>query len=464
MHKNESTQRDSLELRIISHACAITKCNEKKLIFDPWLSGKVFNNGWELKNEIDIKTISEQKINYVYISHEHPDHFHVPTLKALNDSWNPTFLIQKTNDRRVSTFIRKVLGKEVIELADGKELRLSKQMSIRIYSHGHMDSFALVKLGRCNILNINDCVLKSKESLNHLRSRLPAGMQIDILMSQYSFASYQGNRNEGKQIYKASAQHLEWIKQRENFFKPLMFIPFASGINWCSTENSYLNEYSVKYKDALKAITQSLTPNDQSQINVKDVLVSRGQQEDHSRLSRQTNETAKANSSTLNINAKEELLNVSKKLKEARKTLNKQNAYLAIPAMHLAGILGLLNPIRINLEEKNGETINLLLYPGLRLKKEHKRPPKDDRIQSEITMSLDSLKYSIENQFGAETLWVNSRFQIDKGSPKDFFKHFYPSIMSNQGFNFPIGYLRFVWERIIMPKASSFKYKLLSKS
>ena len=163
-----------------------------------------------------------------------------------------------------------------------------------------MDSFALVKLGRCNILNINDCVLKSKESLNHLRSRLPAGMQIDILMSQYSFASYQGNRNEGEQIYKASAQHLEWIKQREDFFKPLMFIPFASGINWCSTENSYLNEYSVKYKDALKAITQSLTPNDQSQINVKGVLISRT-----TRTSQQIQQANQRNcqnqSSTLNI-------------------------------------------------------------------------------------------------------------------------------------------------------------------
>ena len=463
MHGDQSTQRKSLELKTISRACASIRCNERKLIFDPWLSGKTFNNGWERKDEIDINTISEQEIDYVHISHEHPDHFYIPTLKALNDSWDPDLLIQKTHDKRVSSFIRKVLGKRAIELADGKELMLSKQMPIRIHPHGHMDSFALVKPGKCNIPNINDCILKSKEALNHLRGRLPAGRQVDILMSQYSFASYQGNRNEGRKIQKASVQHLKWIKQREGFFKPLMFMPFASGINWCSTENFYLNEYSVRHEDALKAITHSLTPNDQSQINAKDVLASRRQQEDYSRFGRQTKETTKTNSSILRTNTEEELLNVTQKLKQASKILNKQKLYCAIVAMHLAGILGLLKTIRINPEEKEGETIRLLLYPGPSLKNKHERPTINDRIQSEITMSRDSLKYTIENQFGKEILWINSRFQIDNGSPKDFFKHFYPFIMSNQGFNFLIGYLRFAWERVIMPKANRLRYEFLSK-
>ena len=43
--------------------------------------------------------------------------------------------------------------------------------------------------------------------------------------------------------------HLEWIRQRNNFFRPKVFLPFASGIEWCASENNYLNEYSVKADD-----------------------------------------------------------------------------------------------------------------------------------------------------------------------------------------------------------------------
>ena len=55
-----------------------------------------------------------------------------------------------------------------------------------------MDSFALIKAGNNTILNINDCVLKSKKSLLSLKNRL-FPENIDVLMSQYSFASFQGN-------------------------------------------------------------------------------------------------------------------------------------------------------------------------------------------------------------------------------------------------------------------------------
>ena len=78
-------------------------------------------------------------------------------------------------------------------------------------------------------------------------------------------------------------------------------------------------------------------------------------------------------------------------------------------------------------------------------------------------MAYDSFKYCLNNQFGAETLWVNSRFKIINGKPKDFFKHFYPSILSNQGFTFPLGYIKFFLERILIPKIQEFEILNLTK-
>ena len=451
------SQHPPLQLELISHACFIAQCISKKLICDPWLNGKVFNNGWELKREIDINHILDLDIDYVYLTHEHPDHFHVPSLKALNDSWDPTFLVQKTHDRRVFNFIKNVLGTRVIELSDGEEFRISSQMSIRIYSHGHMDSFSLLSLGKCTILNINDCVLKTRESLRYLSNRLPASTKVDILMSQYSFASYQGNKSQVEQIASAAQQHLDWISQREHFFKPIMFIPFASGINWCSAENSFLNDFSVKYEDALSAITQSLTPDDHSPTNINGVVVYRTPHDSVRTLSNSVSVTSEVASTISMENFEKELFDISQLLKEERRRLNKDNLHCVLPLMFFAGKLSALKPIKINLELDGVAFKTVFLCPGLRL---YLDQPSFHNNYSEISMSLDSFQFCISNRFGAETLWVNSRFHVVSGGAKDFFIHFYPSILSNQGFNFPFGYMRFAWERVITPKLISLSAKV----
>ena len=133
----------------------------------------------------------------------------------------------------MAKFIKNILKKRVIELKNSEMYKISKAISVRIYSHGHMDSFALIKAGNNTILNINDCVLKSKKSLSSLKNRL-FQKNIDVLMSQYSFASFQGNEEEKSALIKAGNQHIEWIKQRNDFFKPKVFIPFASDILWCA--------------------------------------------------------------------------------------------------------------------------------------------------------------------------------------------------------------------------------------
>ena len=69
-----------------------------------------------------------------------------------------------------------------------------------------------------------------------------------------------------------------------------------------------------------------------------------------------------------------------------------------------------------------------------------------------VKMSYDSFLFCLENDFGAETLWVNYRFTVYRGKPKEFFKHFYVFILCNQGFIFPAGYLSFLWKRILLPR------------
>ena len=75
------------KLKLISHACILLDLGDIKLITDPWLFGECFNDGWSLKQkDLTIEKITEEEINsitHLWISHEHPDHFHIPSLKFL---------------------------------------------------------------------------------------------------------------------------------------------------------------------------------------------------------------------------------------------------------------------------------------------------------------------------------------------------------------------------------------------
>ena len=67
------------EITFINHASVKFNLKNKTILTDPWYEGAVFHNGWKLiyenKKEEILNHISN--LDYIYISHEHPDHFSV---------------------------------------------------------------------------------------------------------------------------------------------------------------------------------------------------------------------------------------------------------------------------------------------------------------------------------------------------------------------------------------------------
>mgnify|MGYP000091145036 CR=1 FL=1 len=64
-------------VRLINHASVKLSVDEISILTDPWYTGSVFHKGWKLIHEQPDKDIKEylKDLDYIYISHEHPDHF-----------------------------------------------------------------------------------------------------------------------------------------------------------------------------------------------------------------------------------------------------------------------------------------------------------------------------------------------------------------------------------------------------
>ena len=87
----------------INHASYVVESKKSVLIVDPWVEGGAFDNGWALldksiSNQMLVKYLTEiDKSKYIWLSHEHSDHFSLPFLKALKESnVEVKFIFQKT--------------------------------------------------------------------------------------------------------------------------------------------------------------------------------------------------------------------------------------------------------------------------------------------------------------------------------------------------------------------------------
>src|SRR5437588_937147 len=70
-----------MKVRFVGHASISIACQNQTILCDPWLVGKVFNDGWALVSPASPPSFAD--VDYIWISHEHPDHFNFPSLKGI---------------------------------------------------------------------------------------------------------------------------------------------------------------------------------------------------------------------------------------------------------------------------------------------------------------------------------------------------------------------------------------------
>lgn len=84
-HRPEERLSESeLTIRFYAHACVEISCGPSNLFTDPWLVGPAFSRGWWLVHRPPPDWLERlAAADAIYISHNHPDHLNLHTLKAL---------------------------------------------------------------------------------------------------------------------------------------------------------------------------------------------------------------------------------------------------------------------------------------------------------------------------------------------------------------------------------------------
>ena len=248
-----------MKLTLINHASVLIEKDEFCFLSDPWYFGEVFNESWALEFDTPEKEVEKvlDKTTHLYISHEHPDHLHFPTLKKIVNKFKKkiTLYIQDLPRKEVRDALKKIGFENIVEVKHRQFIKLTDNISLYLYSVFPVDSAcALIEKNKNDkkkvILNCNDTEL-SNYDLKKIKSDLK---NVDLILNQFSFATYNGNPDYKNQT-EIQREHMikSYIKEQK-FFEADLSIPFASFSYYCTTDNYVLNKYKTDLAELKKRL------------------------------------------------------------------------------------------------------------------------------------------------------------------------------------------------------------------
>ena len=232
------------QIKLINHSSIfIENDNKNTLLTDPWYTGSAFNDGWSLFYENEKNNIIDvlKKTEFIFLSHEHPDHFSIKFFKDYGDLIKERkikIIFQNSQDQRVESFLKKK-GFEMIILEDKKKYDFNNETNITIFKQGHIDSAFLYETKDFYHLNINDCNFLRSELLeikNYIKNK---NKKIFIYV-QFSYASF---RADDEWLKKAADYKLDNIVRISKIFNSSLIIPFASFFYFSHSENQHLTKF-----------------------------------------------------------------------------------------------------------------------------------------------------------------------------------------------------------------------------
>ena len=233
----------NIKCEFINHASFLITDHDLRLVTDPWFQSDVFNKGWNLlfeDQEISLKGLSPTAI---WLSHEHPDHFNIPTLKSIpvGKRNQVSVYLRATSDKRVGRWCKEN-GFNFIECNDQEIIQLSEQTQMTVFSFGVEDSAALFNMGGTKFLNLNDCLFPSRKSAQRYAKRVGHEDYVGYLCGYAEGGGTRLKSEYRKQMARAYQERFDWIRQA---FPMAKVCGFAAFKYFSQEENFFQNDQNL---------------------------------------------------------------------------------------------------------------------------------------------------------------------------------------------------------------------------
>ena len=162
-------------------------------------------------------------------------------------------IYQKLFGDKLPEFLFKLGFKNIELLKHGSTFDVKDcNLKFTLFQIGIMDSCLLIQNNNKSILINNDCELSNKD----FRFISSYYNKLDLLMSQFSIAGYDGIKDRDKLNGEAESKLEDLVVYCKNL-KAKNFIPYASFIYFCSQDNHALNEYLNTIEDVYNKLNHN---------------------------------------------------------------------------------------------------------------------------------------------------------------------------------------------------------------
>ena len=275
-----------MKLTYLTSASILIEDQNVKVLCDPWLVDGEFYGSWAHYPPLSFSPEEFNDVDYIYISHIHPDHCSIKTLNKMNKAI--PILIHNYDSKFLKNNVER-LGYKVIEIEHNKRTHIKNNLYINIlaadncnpelchkyfgcgivekrFGSTSIDSMSVIDNGRQVIVNTNDCPFSlAKTSATMIKEKYK---NIDMLLVGYSSASAypqcftinESNKIQAKN--KIIEDYLSFAESYVNLLRPKFFLPFA-GKYVLAGEKSILNSQraTVELEDAYEYFTKHSTIN-----------------------------------------------------------------------------------------------------------------------------------------------------------------------------------------------------------
>jgi UDP-MurNAc hydroxylase len=255
-----------MKLTYFASSTVLIEADGKKILMDPWLEDGEYYGSWAHYPPVNVDYSTFDDVDYIYVTHIHPDHLSKKTFAKLKSSI--PVLIHSYDGKFLKRNIE-ALGFVAEELENGGTKQLTPGFSITIYAADdcnpeacgnvfrcapttnrtgstQIDSLCVMKHGEEVLVNTNDCPFSiSQHVLPKIRHRFGP---VKMLLAGYSGAGpypqcFDNLDMQGK-VKAADAKRLQFLRQGMSYITaldPEYVLPFA-GQYVLSGANASLND------------------------------------------------------------------------------------------------------------------------------------------------------------------------------------------------------------------------------
>lgn len=243
----QSNRNHKISVELLSHACLLFKTEDFSFATDPWITGFAFSSGWWTA-QLPPKNWEDKlnKVDFIYISHNHPDHLNQFTLEKVRKDMH--FIVPKFKNNSVRKLLNRFGFKNVSSFDFNSYYKFKDtDLNFTILKSGDFreDSGFYFTYGNFSCLSTVDSndlnFLKFPDSVSLFCSSFAGGA------SGYPLCFNNVNEEKKLEILKRNTQAIKsTVKGMIKICNPKYYLPYAGFFSERAPRDKYIEQLNKK--------------------------------------------------------------------------------------------------------------------------------------------------------------------------------------------------------------------------